>query len=588
MQGRSALAWIVAGALSIGMGACDGGRVGSRQSATRPAPVDSLADAYWATYLDIYPEDGTASGVQTADHSRIHDNGLAALRRDQERLDRLRAATLAIDPTVLEGTPQEVTYAVLREALESEYARRACRTELWGVASYVNGWQAVYTDLALLQPVGSDSLRAAALARARALPGFIDTEIANLRDGIRLGYSSPKVIVRNVIGQLDNLLAPPPSQSPFHSPAERDRTASFDSALTRIIAGEINPAIRRYRDFLQREYLPGARESLGVSANPQGAQCYAAALRAFSSVPISADSVYTIGLRAMEQVQGEMRVIAARSFAGESLGTLLPKLRSDPRYTFRTSQELIDSSSAVIARGQATMAQWFGRLPKADIVIQPYPEFRQKAGAPGQYQPAPDDGSRPAIFLINPSDPTHKPRADAENVAVHEAIPGHHLQAAIAKERTDLHPLSRYLFNSGFGEGWGLYAERLADEMGLYSSDLGRMGMLSSEAFRAARMVIDAGIHTRGWTRQQALDYLLTHTVLPPAIAEGEIDRYISWPGQAPSYMIGRMEIVRLRERARSALGERFDIRAFHDRVLEDGSVPLTLLRSRIERWVVQ
>lgn len=586
MQGRSALAWIVTGALGVGICACAGGDDGARQSAMRAARVDSLADAYWETYLDINPEEGTASGLPTADHARIHDNSLAALRRDQERLDRLRAATLAIDPTVLEETPQEVTYAVLREALESEYARRSCRTELWGVASYVNGWQAIYTDLALLQPVGSDSLRAAALARARALPGFIDTEVANLREGARLGYSSPKVIVRNVIGQLKDLVATPPPQSPFHSPAERDGTASFDSALTRIIADEINPAIRRYRDFLEREYLLSARDSLGVSANPQGAACYAAALRAFSTVPIGADSVYTIGLRTMEQVQGEMRVIAARSFAGESLATLLPRLRSDPRYTFRTSQEILDSSSAVIARGKATMAQWFGRLPKADVVIQPYPEFRQKAGAPGQYQTAPDDGSRPAIFLINPSDPTHKSRADAENTAVHEAIPGHHLQAAIAKERTDLHPLSRYLFNSGFGEGWGLYAERLADEMGLYSSDLGRMGMLSSEAFRAARMVIDAGIHTRGWTRPQALDYLLSHTVLPRSIAEGEIDRYISWPGQAPSYMIGRTEILRLREQARSALGARFDIRAFHDRVLENGSVPLTFLRARIERWI--
>jgi uncharacterized protein (DUF885 family) len=169
---------------------------------------------------------------------------------------------------------------------------------------------------------------------------------------------------------------------------------------------------------------------------------------------------------------------------------------------------------------------------------------------------------------------------------MHEAIPGHHLQAAIAKERKDLHRLSRYSFNSGFGEGWALYAERLGDEMGLYSSDVGRMGMLSSEAFRAARMVIDAGIHAKEWSRQQSLDYLLAHTVLSPSVAEGEIDRYISWPGQAPSYMIGRNEIMRLREQARAALGPRFDIRAFHDQVLEQGSVPLGLLRTRIERWV--
>ncbi|MEZ4587157.1 MAG: DUF885 domain-containing protein, partial [Gemmatimonadales bacterium] len=279
---------------------------------------------------------------------------------------------------------------------------------------------------------------------------------------------------------------------------------------------------------------------------------------------------------------------AARSFGGESLARLLPRLQSDPRYTFTSSQEMIDTSAAIIARGKAAMGQWFGQLPRADVTIQPYPAFRQQAGAPGEYQSAPDDGSGPAIFLINPSDPTRQPRADAENTAVHEGIPGHHLQIAIAKERTDLHPVSRYLFSSGFGEGWALYAERLADEMGLYSGDLARLGMLSSEAFRAARMVIDAGIHTRGWTREQAVEYLRTHTVLAPGIIEGEIDRYISWPGQAPSYMIGRSEILRLREQARSALGERFDIRAFHDRTLEFGTVPLGLLRTRIERWVAE
>lgn len=550
------------------------------------AKVDSLATAYWQAYVDINPEEGTASGLANAEHGRIRDNSLVAIRIAQARFDALRDSTLAIDPARLAGTPQEVTYGVLREALESEQALRTCRTELWGVASYVNGWQAQYTDLALLQPVGSDSLRALALERARTLPRFIDTEVENLREGLLQGYSSPRVIVRNVIGQLDALLTGSPVRSPFHSPADRDSSAAFSAELAQVIVNEVNPAIRRYRDFLASEYLPKAREALGVSNNPDGETCYAATVRAFTTIPMASDSVYAMGLRQMEQIRDEMRTIAARSFAGESLATLLPRLRTDPRYTFRTSQEIIDTSAAIIARGKAAMGQWFGRLPKADVVIQPYPEFRQKAGAPGQYQPAPDDGSRPAIFLINPSDPTHQSRADAENTAVHEGIPGHHLQVAIAKERTDLHPISRYLFNSGFGEGWALYAERLADEMGLYSGDLARMGMLGSEAFRAARMVIDAGIHTKGWTRDQALDYLLGHTVIAPSVAQGEIDRYISWPGQAPSYMIGRTEIMRLREAARAELGDRFDIRAFHDQVLESGTIPLSLLRSRIERWV--
>jgi uncharacterized protein (DUF885 family) len=548
--------------------------------------VDSLANTLIDLQLRDSPEFGTSSGIAGVDHSRISDNSLPEIRAAEARRDSLYEQVRRLDPAPLAGRPQEVTYAVLRESLESERGQRVCRYELWGVASYVNGWQAGYTDLALIQPVGSDSLRAQALSRARALPRYIDTEIANLREGLAQGYSSPKVIVRNVMGQFDGILATPVDKSPFYSPAQRDSTPAFRTALAGIITAELNPALRRYREFLEREYLPKARDALGVSNNPEGGECYRAAVRGFATVDLPADSVFERGLRQMAVIEEEMRAISARSFGGESLATLLPKLRTEPRYTFKTQQEIIDTSAAVVARGKAEMGKWFGRVPKADVVIEPYPEFRQKAGAPGQYQPAPDDGSRSAIFLINPSNPTEKSRADVENVAVHEAIPGHHLQVAIAKERTDLHRLSRYSFNSGFGEGWALYAERLGDEMGLYSSDLGRMGMLSSEAFRAARMVIDAGVHAKGWTRPQALEYMLSHTVVARRTVEGEIDRYISWPGQAPSYMIGRQEIMALREQARAAQGDRFDIKAFHDLVLEYGTIPLGLLRRRVERWI--
>lgn len=548
--------------------------------------VDSLANAVFDARVAQEPEFGTSIGLASADHGRIRDNSAEAKGRAEAELDALYQVALSLDPATLAGRPQWVTYGVLRESLESERQLRVCRNPSWGVASYVNGWQAVYTDLALVQPVGTDPLRAMALARARALPDFIETEIVNLRAGLDLGYSSPKVIVRNVIRQLNGILTTPVDRSPFYSPAARDSSAEFGAALAGIIMAELNPAIRRYRDFLEQEYLPRAREALGVSNNPDGVGCYRATVRSFATVAMEPDSVFAMGLAEMARIEGEMQTIAARSFGGESLATLLPRLRSEPRYTYRTSQEIIDTAQAVIERGKAAMGQWFGRLPKAEVVIRPYPEFRQKAGAPGQYESAPEDGSRPAIFLINPSRPTEHSRADGENTSMHEAIPGHHLQIAIAKERTDLHPLSRYSFSSGFGEGWALYAERLGDEMGLYSSDMGRMGMLSSEAFRAARMVIDAGIHTKGWTREQALEYLLGHTVIAPSIAEGEIDRYISWPGQAPSYMIGRTEIMRLREGARATLGERFDIRAFHDQVLEDGTVPLALLRAKIVTWV--
>jgi uncharacterized protein (DUF885 family) len=562
----------------------------TRSDGGRPQPlaaqVDALADALFDTQLALNPEIGTARGLPNAEHGRITDNSLAGVRAAEARLDSLYALAVAIDPAELAGLPQGVTYGVLREQLDADRAMRVCREELWRVASYVNGWQAVYTDLALVQPVGSDTLRVLALARMRALPRYLENETDNLSEGLRLGYSSPAVIVRNVISQLDDILSTPVTRSPFYSPAARDSSPAFRADVARAIETELNPAIRRYRAFLSEVYLPKARERLGVSVNPDGEACYRATIRSFATVEVAPDSVFAMGIEQMARIQAEMRTIAARSFGAESLTTLLPRLRTDPRYTFRTSQEIIDSSEAVIVRAKAAMGKWFGRLPKADVVIQPYPEFRQRAGAPGQYQPAPEDGSRPAVFLINPSEPQGKSRGNAENIAIHEAIPGHHLQVAIAQERTDLHRLSRYSYNSGFGEGWALYAERLGDEMGLYASDLGRMGLLSSEAFRAARMIIDAGIHTKGWSREQALDYMLGHTTVGRRMAEGEIDRYISWPGQAPSYMIGRVEILRLREQAKAALGDRFDLRVFHDKVLEDGTVPLGALRRKIEQWI--
>lgn len=554
--------------------------------ATLATRVTTLADSTFATLVDVDPEFATRSGIATGPHDRLPDNTPAGIAATQARWDRLRSAVQAIDPTPLAGHPEFALYGIMREQLDAEQQLRVCRHELWTVASYVNGWQARFTDLALIQPTGTELARAQALARARAIAPWLAQEEANLREGLRKGYRAPTVIVRNVISQVDGLIATPPRKSPLFAPATRDTTPAFVSALAQVVAGEIATAMQRYRDFLANEYLGQAREALGVSNNPDGAACYAATLRSFATIAIDPDTVLARGLREMARIEDEMRAILVRSFGGESLATLLPRLRTDPRYTYRTSQEIIDSSQAIIDRGKREMGKWFGRLPRASLAIQPYPEFRQRAGAPGQYQAAPDDGSRPAIFRINPSDPTHRPRAGPTSTAVHEAIPGHHLQVALAKEQGAAHPLSRYSFNSGFGEGWALYAERLADEMGLFSSDLDRLGMLGSEAFRAARMVIDASVHTKGWTREQAYEYLTTHTFVLGNKADGEIDRYISWPGQAPSYMIGRNEILALRAEAKQAMGDRFDIRAFHDTVLGDGSVPLAFLRQRVERWM--
>jgi uncharacterized protein (DUF885 family) len=299
---------------------------------------------------------------------------------------------------------------------------------------------------------------------------------------------------------------------------------------------------------------------------------------------MTAKAVHETGLEQIARLDAEMKAIGERSFGTGDVPALLEHARVDRKYLFKSSEDLIAYSQAALSRAKAKMHDWFDLLPKADVVIQRYPKFREKSG-PNEYNPPAEDGSRPAVFFINAYQAEKKSRTEAESTAFHETIPGHHLQGAIALERREIHPIGRYLGNSGYLEGWALYSERLADEMQLFSSDLDRLGMLSSQALRASRLVVDSGLHTLGWTRQQAIEYMLAHTAEPKDDVASEVDRYIIYPGQATAYMLGNLEIRAARDAAQRALGPRFDIKQFHDRVLEDGAVPVSFLREKIRAW---
>lgn len=550
------------------------------------SPVELVADDYLATVTRMQPEFATSEDLPGADHGALTDNTVSGIAQWRAFEDRTLAQLRAIPAAALREESDRVLYGVLRDELERSTGARVCRLELWGVASYVNGWQASLTDLARVQPVGSDALRAAALRRAKAIPRYIDNEIVLLRQGLQAGFSSPKVIVREVIRQLDELLAAKPEQSPFAAPTLRDADPRFVAAYRTVVRDEINPAVQRYRDFLNQTYLPAAREALGVSANPDGRACYDAVVRQFSTVSMPADQVYDTGWRQIRALDEEMRPIAARLTGTDDLARAMHMVNTESRFAFESEAGVIAYAQAAQDRASAAMPRAFGLYTTVPVQIQPYPEFRARAGAPGQYQSPPEDGSRPPIHLINTWDPTHKSRAGVESTTFHETWPGHHQQVMVAREARAQHQLVRALFNSGFGEGWALYAERVADELGLYSGDLDRFGYLSSAKFRAARMIIDSGIHTRGMSYDDAVALLTQQGTLSPEEVRGEVNRYISWPGQAPSYMIGNMEILRLRTAAQSRLGEQFDLRAFHDQVLGRGSVTLPLLRELVEEWI--
>ena len=346
------------------------------------------------------------------------------------------------------------------------------------------------------------------------------------------------------------------------------------------------PAVRRYRDFLAAEYLPAARDSIGVTTDPGGRDCYLASVLYHATLPLTPEEIHQTGLREMERIHAEMREIGQRKFGTDDVQELLRKVRSDPANSFGTPQEIVAFAQAAVDRARAAMPDWFGFVPEAEVALKPYPEYMRVTGG-GFYSAGAADGSSPGTYEFGTYDPRDLNRGSGfEATTFHETYPGHHMQVYVGLEGAGVHPVLKYFFSSGLGEGWALYTERLADEAGLYTADVDRLGMLSNEAFRAARLVVDPGMHALGWSREQAVEYMLANTASSGGEVESEVSRYIAVPGQATAYLTGSLVIQELRREAEAALGDRFDVRAFHDRVIQDGTITLTMLRSGIHEWI--
>jgi uncharacterized protein (DUF885 family) len=545
--------------------------------------VNALADDYWAEFLRVFPLSALFYGVPNTPGDRMGDNSLAAVRSWERKEDRWIDQLGRVSASALEGQDENATYGVLRETLDASRQGRVCRPELLPL-NQQGGWQIGLPVIAQIQPVGTAELRAASLRRWHDVARYVDTEIANLREGLRLGYTQPRGNAQAVVEQLNDLLKLPVDSSPFAGLADRDSAPGFRDSVISIVRREIVPATIRYRDFLVSEYIPRARVSTELSSLPNGADCYRARVRQYTTVDKDARAIHGLGLEQIAALEAEARPLAQRVFGTSDLPALYRRLRTDTAHTFKNREELIGMAESAVARGKAAMGKWFGRLPRADVIVDPCLAFEEKSGCPNSYVPG--DGKRPGRWRINASTVPPSPRGTMEATAFHEVIPGHHLQIAIAQERQGAHPVTRYLFFSGFSEGWALYAERMAQEMGLYSSEEQQFGELGSQSLRAARLVVDPGLAVLGWSRQQALDYMVAHVPESEGYLESEVDRYIADPGQATAYMIGRLEIERLRRDAESRLGKQFDIREFHDRVLENGGVPLSFLRSHVEAWL--
>lgn len=438
------------------------------------------------------------------------------------------------------------------------------------------------SQLTDVQPVGSETARTQALARWSRLPRYLDNEIANLREGVRLGYTVPRANARLVIEQLDGLIAAPVEEWPFYSPARRDGDAAFAARWRELLADQVLPAVRRYRDYLRDEYMPAARTAMAITANPDGEACYQASFRAQTTLDRPGAETFRLGQERVERFLAEALAIGRQELGASDLPTLVERLSKAPDNRFASREELLAFARAAVERSRQSVGNLFSRVPKAMMTVEPYAEMLERTASNG-YFPAAEDGSRPATYRITLFRYAETTRSNAEITAFHEGYPGHHVQISLAQEQTEAHPIARLVGNAGFIEGWARYAEALAEEAGLYSTAYARA---NRRLWPSRGMVVDPGIHLFGWTREQAVAFLVESGRFGKQEAEAGVDRIAVWPAQLTAYDTGAIEFFALREQAERELGPRFDLRAFHDVVLESGAITLPMLRLKVESWI--
>lgn len=437
-------------------------------------------------------------------------------------------------------------------------------------------------------PLDSKERAGAYLDRLAKLDDLLSVAAGRHLDGAASGRAAVGRLVRAAIAQLDAIIADPDLGGIRREPQHFE--PGYLERRDQLLDHAVKPALSNYRDALESTILPVARpdDRVGLCFLPGGDDFYEALCRLHTSSDHPASELHATGLRIIEELAAEFAPIGDRLFGTSTTTEIFDHLRSDPKLRFETSEEMLESARSTVRRAEQEAPKWFGQLPSEACAVEPVPPAQQAGSPAAYYLPGALDGSRHGTYFVNASRPSERFRHAAEAVAFHEAVPGHHLQIAIAQQQKGLPLVRRLLGDTACIEGWGLYSERLADEMGLYSGDVARAGMLSADAWRAGRLVVDTGIHALGWSRERAVEWMAANTPIAPLEIEIEIDRYITYPGQALSYMVGRLEIVRLRRHAKRVLQQAFDLRTFHDHLLELGGLPLRALATAVDRWIVR
>ncbi|MDJ0977407.1 MAG: DUF885 domain-containing protein [Erythrobacter sp.] len=552
----------------------------------------ALREEVWQQALDDDPLLATNVGDRRGDGS-VGDLSLEAYERQVAQTRAFLARLQAIDASQL-PVSERIDYAVVKSDFEDKIEASAHDQTRFVLFTTYSGWFSSFASLPFRSPLFTEADYASYLDRLAAFPVYNRNGIERSRKAVDLGMTQACGPLEGFGQKIAALVVEDPESSVFWEPFLRQRPTTISSerwealkaTARKRISDDVTPAYRELLDFYTQEYAPNCRDGLpGVSQTPGGAAYYAHRVKSFTTTQLTPDEVHRLGLSEVARIRAEMDKVAA-SAGYESREAYIDHLRSDPAYYMTDAEEYVSHVAALAKTIDGFMPQLFTRLPRNPYTVKPIPAANAPGTTTAYYEPGSLAAGRSGVYRINTTKLDQRPLWELPALSAHEAVPGHHLQISLQQEM-DLHPLrANTAYFTAFVEGWGLYSERLGIEMGLYDTPAKQMGRLSYEMWRASRLVVDTGIHSKGWTKEQAVDFMLANTALSAANIDAEVNRYITWPGQALAYKVGELKIRDLRARAEKALGADFDLRAFHDAVLENGSVPLSVLEEHMDGWI--
>ncbi|HEY2986533.1 MAG TPA: DUF885 domain-containing protein [Candidatus Binatia bacterium] len=551
--------------------------------------LHALFDSEWDYWLEQYPTWASTLGDRRW-NDRWENLSLAAIDRRHEHSVEVLGKLTAFDRDAL-LPPDRLNYELFLKDYENGVEQHRYRWYL--IPLHQRGGIQTADELA-------DSLRFETvkdyedwLARLRAFPVYMEQTIALMREGIKARMLLPKIVLQRVPAQIDHQILGDPKASGFYKPftkfpaaisaAERER---LGAAAGQAIAESVIPSFRRLKEFFRDDYLPASLEQVGIWQLPEGEAMYNFFAREHTTTRLTPAEIHKIGLGEVKRIRAEMQAIIDKLGYRGSFADFLKFLRSDPQFYYKTPEELLEAYRAMTRRIDPLLLKVFKTLPRAPYGVEPIPENIAPDTTTAYYRSPAADGSRAGTYFVNLYKPETRPKYEMMALSLHEAVPGHHLQIALAMEQGQIPNFRRYGGYTAYVEGWGLYAESLGDMMGLYDDPYAKFGQLTYEMWRAARLVVDTGIHYMRWERQRAIDFLLQNTAKQELDVVNEVDRYITLPGQALAYKVGQLKISAIRSKAEQALGPKFDIRAFHDELLKDGALPLDVLEAKMDLWL--